>query len=48
MLKLYRNLNKCANLKKCNFSTLVLAEHFEGKLNANLGNVITAAKQMDD
>lgn len=26
-----------------NFSTLVLAEHFEGKLNPNLGSMLTAA-----
>jgi electron transfer flavoprotein alpha subunit len=32
---------------KSNFSSLVLAEHFNGKLNANLAQTITAASQMD-
>lgn len=31
-----------------NFATLVLAEHFEGKLNANLGSMLSAAKQLND
>lgn len=33
---------------KMNFATLVLAEHFEGKLNPNLGNVLTAAGKLND
>jgi electron transfer flavoprotein alpha subunit len=33
---------------KRNFATLVLAEHFEGKLNPNLGALLTAAAQMKD
>ncbi len=35
-------------LLKRNFATLVLAEHFEGKLNPNLGALLTAAAQMKD
>jgi hypothetical protein len=31
-----------------NFATLVLAEHFEGKLNPNLGSLLTAASQLKD
>ena len=31
-----------------NFATLVLAEHYEGKLNANLGSMLNAASQLND
>lgn len=31
-----------------NFSTLVLAEHFMGKLNPSLGSVLNAASQLND
>jgi hypothetical protein len=30
------------------FATLILAEHFEGKLNPNFGNILTAAHQLKD
>lgn len=36
------------SLIKKNFATLVLAEHFEGKLNPNLGALLTAAAQLKD
>ena len=29
-------------------ATLVLSEHFNGKLNNNLSNVLTAVKQLND
>jgi len=32
---------------KCNFASLVLAEHYMGKLNPNLAQTITAATKMD-
>ena len=43
---------KCAapflnNLPKSNFSTLVLADQFEGKLQANFANTLSAAKQLE-
>ena len=31
-----------------NFATLVLAEHYDGKLNSNLGSLMTAAGQFND
>lgn len=31
-----------------NFATLVLAEHFEGKLSSNTGSVLKAASQLND
>ena len=31
-----------------NFATLVLSEHFEGKLNPSLGSVLNAASQLND
>lgn len=31
-----------------NFATLVLSEHFEGKLAPSLGSVLTAANEMND
>ena len=31
-----------------NFATLVLAEHFEGKLSPTLGSVLNAAGQLND
>ena len=37
-----------ANPLKRNFATLVLAEHFEGKLNSNLGSLLTAASNLND
>lgn len=30
------------------FATLVLSEHFEGKLNPSFGSVLTAAQQLQD
>jgi len=36
------------NQPKMNFATLVLAEHFEGKLNSNLGSILTAANKFND
>lgn len=33
---------------KRNFSTLVLAEHLEGQVNANLGSVLSAASKLND
>jgi hypothetical protein len=30
------------------FASLVLAEHFEGKLNPNVGAVLTAAAKLED
>ena len=30
------------------FATLILAEHFEGKLNPNFGNILTTAHQLKD
>merc|ERR1719232_1059843 len=38
-------LRTCQNR---NFATLVLSEHFEGKLNPNLGSVLNAAGQLND
>ena len=31
-----------------NFATLVLSEHFEGKLAPSLGSVLTAANELND
>ena len=31
-----------------NFATLVLSEHFEGKLSPTLGSVLTAAAELND
>ena len=31
-----------------NFATLVLSEHFEGKLSPSLGSLLTAAKELND
>ena len=31
-----------------NFATLILSEHFEGKLNPTLGNVLKAASNFND
>lgn len=44
-----RILSKCSliSANKSNFSSLVLAEHYQGKLNANLSSTLTAAKHMD-
>lgn len=41
-------LRRATITPKMNFATLVLAEHFEGKLNSNLGNVLTAAGKLND
>ena len=41
-----RMISKCSPMaftSESNFSSLVLAEHFNGKLNANLAQTITAA-----
>ena len=35
-------------IQQRNFATLVLAEHFEGKLNMSLGSCLTAAKDLND
>lgn len=35
------------NLPKSNFSTLVLADQFDGKLQANFANTLSAAKQLE-
>jgi hypothetical protein len=43
-----RRANIFAKATQKNFATLVLAEHFEGKLNANLGSLLTAASQLKD
>jgi len=50
MLKLCKTFQKMpmSNFKRANFSTLVLAESFEGKISPSLGSVLTAAKQLDD
>lgn len=56
MMKLANNLLKRTTLHQrpfChgaerNFATLVLAEHFEGKLSASIGAVLTAASQLND
>lgn len=45
-----RMISKCSPMAfapKFNFASLVLAEQFEGKLNANLAQSITAATMMD-
>ena len=34
--------------RQSNFATLVLAEHFEGKLSPTLGSVLTAAGKLND
>ena len=34
--------------QQTNFSTLVLAEHFQGALNANLGSCLKAASELND
>ena len=31
-----------------NFATLVLSEHFEGKLSPTLGSLLSAAKELND
>ena len=41
-----RPLAMCGTQK--NFATLVLAEHFEGKLSPTLGSVLTAAGELND
>ena len=43
-------LNKLARrvMPNRHFSTLVLAEHLEGKLNSNIGSCLTAANQLND
>jgi electron transfer flavoprotein alpha subunit len=40
-------ISRAVPLKR-NFATLVLAEHYEGKLNANFGSLMTAASQLKD
>ena len=45
MMKGRSALRTCQNR---NFATLVLSEHFEGKLNPNLGSVLNAAGQLND
>lgn len=35
-------------LQQRNFATLILAEHFEGKLNSQIGSCLTAANDLND
>ena len=34
--------------QRFNFATLILAEHFEGKLNSNIGSILTASSKFND
>lgn len=47
-LNLYRKSGMSRMPMNRNFATLVLAEHFNGKLNSNLGSMMTAAGQLND
>jgi len=37
-----------SQLRKQNFATLVLAEHFEGKLSSSVGSCLKAAQELND
>jgi len=46
--RLALNAFKWKSLARKNFSTLILAEHFEGKIHASIGSCLTAAKELND
>ena len=39
---------RCQQLLQKNFSTLILAEHFEGQLGSSVGSCLTAASELND
>ena len=48
LLKRKASLTPTFAMQQRNFATLVLAEHFEGKLSPTLGSVLTAASELND
>jgi len=46
--RLALNTFRCQSLARKNFSTLILAEHFEGQIGTSVGSCLTAAKELND
>ena len=43
-----RPFSLCAPTMQRNFATLILSEHFEGKLSPSLGSLLSAAADLND